>query len=254
VGKTTLINNFLKKSKYKLDLTRVTDIYNTGSVIESRLVGWLKSAFVAYGEDLKKVSGSVGHTGEGQWTAKTARELGVEISIVLDVIHVLEYLWEAAHCFHPPGSQDAEQWVTKRLIMLLEGADASTVAAGMTRSATRQGLAVRKAVDKCARYLRNNRAYLDYAGALRDGLPIATGVVEGACRFLVRQRLDIAGARWGVAGAEAVLRLRALKASGDFDAYWQYHTATEHRANHASRYIDAMAPDPIPRRPLRAVK
>lgn len=72
----------LKKSKYKLNLTRVTDIYNTGSVIESRLVGWLKSAFVEYGEDLKKVSGSVGHTGEGQWTAKTARELGVPAKII----------------------------------------------------------------------------------------------------------------------------------------------------------------------------
>jgi hypothetical protein len=89
---------------------------------------------------------------------RTARELGVEITIVLDVIHVLEYLWEAAYCFHAPGSQDAEQWVTKRLRMLLEGADASTVAAGMTRSATRQRLAERKAVDKCARYLRSNRA------------------------------------------------------------------------------------------------
>ena len=185
---------------------------------------------------------------------KTARELGVEITIVLDVIHVLEYLWGAAYCFHAPGSQDAEQWVTKRLTMLLEGADASTVAAGMTRSATRQTLAERKAVDKCARYLRNNRAFLDYASALRDGLPIASGVIEGACRFLVRQRLDIAGARWGLAGAEAVLRLRALKASGDFDAYWHFHTATEHRANHASRYADAKVPEPIPRPRLRVVK
>jgi len=72
----------LKKSKYKLDLTRVTDIYNTGSVIESRLVGWLKNAFEEYGEDLKKISGSVGHTGEGQWTAKVARELGVPAEII----------------------------------------------------------------------------------------------------------------------------------------------------------------------------
>jgi len=185
---------------------------------------------------------------------KTARELGVEITIVLDVIHVLEYLWEAAYCFHRPASKEAEQWVTKRLTMLLEGVDASTVAAGMTRSATRQGLANRKAVDKCAKYLRNNREHLDYATALREGFPIATGVVEGACRFLVRQRLDIAGARWGLDGAEAVLRLRALKASGDFDAYWHFHTAAEYRVNHASRYADASPPNPIPQPRLHVVK
>lgn len=185
---------------------------------------------------------------------KTARELGVETTIVLDVIHVLEYLWEAAYCFCRPASKEAEQWVTKRLTMLLEGADASTVAAGMTRSATRQGLAKRKAVDKCAKYLRNNREYLDYATALREGFPIATGVVEGACRFLVRQRLDIAGARWGLKGAEAVLRLRALKASGDFDAYWRFHTAAEYRVHHASRYADARPPNPIPKPRLRVVK
>ena len=185
---------------------------------------------------------------------KAARELGVEVTVVLDVIHVLEYLWQAAYCFHRPASKEAEQWVTKRLRMLVEGADASTVAAGMTRSATRQGLTKRKAVDKCARYLRSNREYLDYATALREGYPIATGVVEGACRFLVRQRLDIAGARWGLKGAEAVLRLRALKASGDFDAYWRFHTAAEYRVNHASRYANATPPNPIPRQRLRVVK
>lgn len=185
---------------------------------------------------------------------KTARELGVELVVILDVIHVLEYLWEAAYCFHPPGSREAEQWVTKRLTMLLEGADASDVAAGMRRSATRQGLVKRKAVDRCAGYLRKNRKYIDYATALREGYPIATGVVEGACRFLVRQRLDTAGARWGLAGAEAVLRLRALKASGDFDEYWRFHVAAEHRVNHASRYARNTPPNPIPRPRLRVVK
>jgi len=185
---------------------------------------------------------------------KAAHELGVEITIVLDVIHVLEYLWGAAYCFHRPASKEAEQWVTKRLVMLLDGTDASSVAAGMTRSATRQGLTKRKAVDKCAKYLRHNRDHLDYATALREGYPIATGVVEGTCRFLVRQRLDIAGARWGLEGAEAVLRLRALKASGDFDAYWRFHIATEYRVNHASRYADASPPNPIPTPRLRVVK
>jgi 6-phosphogluconate dehydrogenase len=72
----------MKRSKYKLDLARVADIYNTGSVIESRLTKWLMSAFAKHGEDLANVSGSVGHTGEGEWTANTARELKVPAEII----------------------------------------------------------------------------------------------------------------------------------------------------------------------------
>ena len=60
---------------------------------------------------------------------------------------------------------------------------------------------------------------MNYADALRDGLPIATGVIEGACRYVVKDRMDRTGARWSLTGAEAVLRLRAVRASGDFDAY-----------------------------------
>lgn len=72
----------LKKSKYKLDLTRIADVYNHGSVIESRLVEWLKNALEMHGEDLKDVSGAVGHTGEGEWTVKTAKELKVKAKIL----------------------------------------------------------------------------------------------------------------------------------------------------------------------------
>jgi 6-phosphogluconate dehydrogenase len=72
----------MKKSKYKPDLVRVADIYQHGSVVQSRLVGWLKSGFEHFGEDLAKVSGSVGHTGEGQWTAKTARDLKVPAKVI----------------------------------------------------------------------------------------------------------------------------------------------------------------------------
>ncbi len=72
----------LKESSYGLDLTRVADIYNNGSVIESRLVGWLKSGFEQNGEDLADISGSVGHTGEGEWTAKTAKEMGIDAKII----------------------------------------------------------------------------------------------------------------------------------------------------------------------------
>ena len=90
---------------------------------------------------------------------------------------------------------------------------------------------------------------------MRDGLPIATGVIEGA-RYLVKDRMDRTGARWSLTGAEAVLRLRAIRASGDFDEYWQFHLAREHERNHASRYEHGTKPDPLPKpkRRLRRVK
>lgn len=179
---------------------------------------------------------------------QTARRHRAKVTILLDVVHVLEYLWKAAYCFCPEASRDAEAWVTDRLRLLLTGHDPSQVAAGICRSATRHGLSRkdRKAADQCAAYLKNHRAYLGYAKALRRGFPIATGVIEGACRYLVKDRMDRTGARWSLAGAEAVLRLRALVTNDDFDEYWRFHLIQEHERNHRSRYANATVPNPLP--------
>lgn len=179
---------------------------------------------------------------------KAAKKHGVSVALIVDLMHVLEYMWKAAYCFHAEGSQAAQEWVTQRLRAILEGHDPSQVAAGIRRSATRQGLTPtqRTAADTCARYLQNNRRWIDYPAALRDGLPIATGVVEGACRYLVKDRMDRTGARWSLGGAEAVLRLRALRTSGDFPAYWAYHLERELHRNHLSLYPDARPPIPLP--------
>jgi hypothetical protein len=196
-----------------------------------------------------------GQEGQLSMIEAAAARMGVQITIVLDIIHVLEYLWKAAYCFHPDGSREAEQWVQKRLLMLLSGTSPSDVAAGMARSATLQGLENREAVEECADYLCKYRNLLGYAQALADGLPIATGVIEGACRYLVRDRMDKTGARWSLAGAEAVLKLRALRANGDFDDYWRFHLEAEYRRNHAARYDQSEVPNPLPMRPrLRRVK
>ena len=84
--------------------------------------------------------------------------------------------------------------------------------------------------------------YLDYPTALNNGWPIATGVIEGACRHIVADRLDITGARWGLEGAEAILKLRALRSNKDFHAYWQYHLAQERRRVRESRYANSIIP------------
>ena len=116
----------------------------------------------------------------------------------------------------------------------------------------------RKAIKKACGYLanRSRTRMMRYAEALRDGLSIATGAIEGACRYLVKDRMDRTGACWSLDGAEAVLRLRAVRASGDFDEYWRFHLAQEKTRNHAARYAHAEIPDPLParKRHLRRIK
>jgi hypothetical protein len=174
-----------------------------------------------------------------------ARRYGVHLTIVLDLIHVLEHLWQAVVAFHQEGTAEAEAWVTARLLRILQGR-ASHVAAGMRRSATRRGLVARQPVDACAAYLLNHAPFLRYHTYLAAGLPIATGVIEGACRHLIKDRMDLTGARWRLPSAEGVLRLRSLQASGDFDAYWQYHELQELERNHVARYAGRAVPWPTP--------
>lgn len=171
-----------------------------------------------------------------------ARRLGVKVTLVVDFIHVLEYLWKAAWCFFEEGDRAADAWVTERATWILEGRSSET-AGGIRRSATRRGLDVnnRIGVDACCDYLIAKRPMLDYPRYLAGGYPIATGVIEGACRHLVCDRMDITGARWGLRGAEAVLRLRSLRSSGDFDEYWRFHLKCEHRRNHLDHYAQAAA-------------
>jgi hypothetical protein len=172
-----------------------------------------------------------------------ARRRNVKVTLCLDFIHALEYLWRAGHALHAEGTPELEAWVLERLTKILHG-KVSDVAAGMRRSATKRGLsaAARKPIDIAARYLLEHRAMMHYDKLLALGTPIASGVIEGTCRSLVNDRLDITGARWSLAGAEAVLKLRSIIRSGDEDAYWAFHFAREKERNHLARYHDRQLP------------
>lgn len=191
-----------------------------------------------------------------------ARRAGVTVTILVDIIHVLEYIWKAARALFGESSPEAESWVGHRLLALLSGHSGGDIARTIRWWAQRQDstldAAARKTIAGACGYLANRTRtrLMRYADALRDGLPIATGVVEGACRYVVKDRMDRTGARWSLAGAEAVLRLRALRASADFDEYWHFHLAREHQRNHAASYANADIPDPLPerKRNLRRIK
>ena len=193
---------------------------------------------------------------------KEAKRLGVKVTIIGDLVHVLEYLWKAARAIFGQTCTEAEEWVGDRLLGLLTGRTggetARTIRWWAERRAATIDAAGRKAITRSCKYIasRKRTRLLRYADALRDGLPISTGVIEGACRYLVKDRMDRTGARWSIAGAEAVLRLRALRASGDFDEYWRFHLAREKERNHAKHYADGAIPNALPVRGshLRSIK
>jgi len=180
------------------------------------------------------------------------------VTLILDFIHALEYLWRASTAFHSVSDPNREDWVLERLTKILQG-QVSTVAAGMRRSATLRKLSPesRKAVDKCVDYFLARTDMMRYDEALRAGAPIASGVIEGTCRHLINDRLEITGARWTLARAEAILKLRALLASDDFEHYWDFHEQREWWRTHAVRYRESKPPKTSPapsKRHLRLVK
>jgi hypothetical protein len=164
---------------------------------------------------------------------------GITLAIVIDFIHVLEYLWKAAWCFHAPRDPAMEDWVIAQALDILHGRTGEVITRIQALAAEhppKPGGEHAKIIRKTLSYLQNKQAWMDYPRALAEGWPIATGVIEGACRHLVQDRMGITGARWGLEGAQAILWLRAINASGDTGAYWDWHISQEHQRNHLSRY------------------
>ena len=181
-----------------------------------------------------------GHPHQLSLIDQVMKRKNVEAVIIMDFIHVLEYLWKAAYCVHEKGSNAAESWVCERALRILKG-QSSGVARGIRQSATKRKLEKRKAMDKCADYLRKNRSRLRYDVALTEGLPIASGVIEGACRHLINDRMDITGARWSLQGAEAILKLRSINSSGDWDEYWKYYRSRSGNRNYGGLVINGLS-------------
>jgi hypothetical protein len=147
---------------------------------------------------------------------------------ILDIFHVIERLWTAAYGLHPQGSVAAEEFVTKYLRMLLAG-KVGYVIGVFRRIITIHKLrgAKRKAIEKTINYLDKNRQYLKYDEYLRAGYPIGSGVVEGACRNLVKDRMERSGMRWEIEGAQSMLHLRATYLNGDWATFLDHRVKAE---------------------------
>jgi hypothetical protein len=149
---------------------------------------------------------------------------------ILDLFHVMERLWKVAWCLFEEKTQKraAHQWVEERLKRLLEG-KVDAVIRGLRYQATQRGLKgpKRKTVRDAADYFAGNRDRMKYDAYLAAGYPIGSGVVEGACRHLVKDRMERTGMRWLPSGAQAMLDLRATYLNGEWEAFWIFHVAQE---------------------------
>lgn len=159
---------------------------------------------------------------------KEAATRGRAITVIVDLLHVLHYIWLAGTAVRRGNVKRTDAWTRRYLLKLLTNHPLEVIA-GIRQAATLAGLTdkEREPVETCIKYLRDNVAHIHYAELLARGFPIASGVIEGACRHLVQDRMGITGARWGIASAEAVLRLRALRTNGDWDEYWEFHLRQE---------------------------
>ncbi len=147
-----------------------------------------------------------------------------DVTLVLDLLHVLDKLWACGHALYREGSREAEDFVYQRTERILCGM-ASQVVKGLRQIVTKRRLTGNKAKTllNAASYIYRNRDRMRYDLYLANGWPIASGSVEGACKNLIRDRFERSGMRWTPETAEALLRIRAVYLSGDLDAYWEFH-------------------------------
>jgi hypothetical protein len=197
-----------------------------GSGVE-RAFAWMTGELYLRGRARDKPLVFLSDGQEALWEARSewlpARAVGI-----LDLLHVTPRLWQAAHAFHAEGSPHAEAFVRDRLLRVLRG-KAEGVIRGLREMATKRALtaARARAIQAICAYLEANLDRMRYDEYLEAGYPIATGVVEGACRHLVKDRMERAGMHWTVAGAQAMLDVRSIYVSGLWEEYQDHRIAEE---------------------------
>lgn len=215
-----------RHKQVRAELTRPINDVEVNS--KDRIFGWFKRRIEVIDPDRKKPAVCVMDGERALWKKLIAWLVGVVC--ILDIFHVLERIWQAAHCFHPEGSDEAREFVNQRLRRILQG-DLGRVIGGLKQMATKQNLrgAKLKQLNAAIGYLHRNRRHMHYNQYLAAGYPIGSGVAEGACRHLVKDRMERTGMRWRVPTAQAMLDLRAVHASDKWEQFQAYRIEAESR-------------------------
>jgi hypothetical protein len=181
-----------------------------------------------------------------------------DFSLVLDFIHASEYLWDVANCLLGETHPDRLDWMADQTLRMLSGQTQQVIAdfRHMAQNSETKA-ALREQLNKTANYFERNLPFMDYPTYLTNGWPIASGVIEGACRHFVKDRCELSGMRWNQTGAENLLRLRAAAENDDWDAYHNYRKQQRHirlygspDSSPASIEVQAMNPQPTVLEPV----
>ena len=146
---------------------------------------------------------------------------------IVDIFHVIEYLWDAAYCFHEKHSRAAEKMVEHYLPLLMNGKISHIIGSLQRKRSKLKGTTKPKKLDRVLTFFRNNKQHMKYHEYLKKGYPIGSGVVEGACRHLVRDRMERTGMKWEIEGARAMLNTRSAYVNKDWDEMIEYYIGNE---------------------------
>lgn len=153
-----------------------------------------------------------------------------QFTLVLDIIHASEYLWKAANALLGETDPDRTAWVSDQLLKVLSGQTTSVIQTleSLVLDPARSEFQ-RATLETTRGYYQRNLPYMHYDQYLAQGWPIGTGVVEGACGHLVKDRLEQSGMRWTQPGAQAILDLRAVRVNDDWDEYQHFRRQRQHQ-------------------------
>jgi len=181
--------------------------------------------------------------GQRSLWASCARHLPRDRVEIVDLLHVTSYLWDAAYLFHGEGSDQASAFVRDRVLRILRG-EVGYVIGGLRQMATKRkgskctlSAAKQKTLTKVCNYFERNRDRMRYDEYLAAGYPIASGVIEGACRHLVKDRMERAGMRWTIDGAQAMLDLRSTHINDQWPAFQAHRIHAETRRLYPQRQL-----------------
>ena len=167
-----------------------------------------------------------------------------QFTLILDFIHANEYLWKAANGLFGENSPERDPWVEQQTLHLLSGQTQQVIAhlRSLAQKAKRTKTQ-RTALEIAANYFQRNLTYMRYDHYLAQGWPIASGVIEGACRHFVKDRCELSGMRWTKQGAENLLLLRAVAENGDWDDYHRFRRQLRHVRLYNSPSPDQLVPE-----------
>jgi len=151
-------------------------------------------------------------------------------TLVLDFIHASEYLWKVANALLGENNPERIPWMAQKTLLMLSGKTDQLITEFRRMAKTEAVSAnLRQQLNHTANYFERNLPYMDYPTYLAKGWPIASGVIEGACRHFVKDRCELSGMRWSQSGAEGLLRMRAVAENDDWDDYHLYLRKQRHQ-------------------------